>query len=185
MARRIHITGASGCGVTTLGAALAGRLGLVHLDTDEFYWLPSDPPFSTKRPLDDRLAMLEAALEAASGGWVLSGSMDPWGDALISRIDLVLFLHAPTEVRMARLIERERVRYGAAIEPGGFQHEISRNFLDWSAGYDAGDRPGRSLPRHEAWLARLPCAVQRLDGMLPTATMADQVAASVSQMVSP
>ena len=42
---RIHITGASGFGVSTLGGALAARLGCAHLDTDDFYWLPTDPPY--------------------------------------------------------------------------------------------------------------------------------------------
>jgi adenylate kinase family enzyme len=178
MAQRIHITGASGCGVTTLGAALAERLNLAHLDTDDFYWLPTEPRFVDKRPVEDRLVMLEAALDAAPDGWVLSGSMDPWGDTLISRVDLVLFLRVPTEVRMARLAARERARHGAAIEPGGAQHDVSQHFLAWSAGYDAGDRPGRSLARHTAWLDRLPCPVLRLDGSRPIVWLVDEIVAA-------
>ena len=33
-----------------------------------------------------------------------------------------------------------------------------------AAGYDYGIMPGRSLPRHEAWLARLSCPVLLADG---------------------
>ena len=144
MARRIHISGASGSGVTTLGVALADRLGFVHLDTDDFYWLPTESPFTDKRPVEDRLAMLGERIAAAPDGWVLSGSATPWGDSLIPHFDLVLFLRVPAEVRMARIVARERARYGAAIEPGGARHAESKVFLDWAAGYDAGDRPGRS-----------------------------------------
>ena len=43
--RRIHIMGASGAGVTTLGRALADTLGLPHHDTDDYYWRPTDPPY--------------------------------------------------------------------------------------------------------------------------------------------
>jgi len=41
---RIHLTGASGCGVTTIGRALATRLALPVPDTDDYYWLPTDIP---------------------------------------------------------------------------------------------------------------------------------------------
>jgi len=56
---RIHITGGSGCGVTTLGAALAMRLSCPHHDTDDFYWTPTDPPFLGKREVPDRLRLME------------------------------------------------------------------------------------------------------------------------------
>ena len=34
---RIHITGASGSGTSTLGAALANHLCVAHFDADNFY----------------------------------------------------------------------------------------------------------------------------------------------------
>src|SRR5687768_2656108 len=74
---RIHILGASGSGTTTLGAAVAGVLSVPHLDTDVFFWLPTDPPFTTRRPLPERLALLRERLSPA-GGWVLSGSAVGW-----------------------------------------------------------------------------------------------------------
>ena len=45
----IHVMGASGSGTTSLGRALADRLDIAHLDTDDFFWLPTDPPFTTPR----------------------------------------------------------------------------------------------------------------------------------------
>lgn len=107
--RRIHILGASGAGTSTLGRALADRLGLQHFDTDDFFWLPSDPPFQVRRPTGGRLSRLGAALDEASGGWVLSGALDPWGDPLIPRFALVVFLTLEPGLRLARLRERERV----------------------------------------------------------------------------
>ena len=172
----IHVTGASGCGVSTLGAALAGRLGCAHLDTDDFYWTPTDPPFQASRPIPERLRLLEQAFAAAPGGWVLSGSLDGWGDPLIPLFDRVIFLSAPTEVRLARLAERERRRLGPAAEPGGERHAHHLDFLAYAAAYDSGQftsqMTGRYRARHEAWLERLPCPLLRLDGALPPATLA-------------
>lgn len=42
-ALRVLITGASGSGTTTLAAALAAQLHAVHLDADDFFWLPTQP----------------------------------------------------------------------------------------------------------------------------------------------
>ena len=121
--RRVHVTGASGAGVTTLGRALADRLSVPHFDTDDFYWLPSEPPFQHKRDSPDRLRLLGEALGRTTGGWVLSGSLDGWGDPLTPTFDLVVFLLVPTGERLDRLRRRERQRYGEeALEPGGRLH---------------------------------------------------------------
>jgi len=172
---RIHVTGASGAGTTTLGHALAASRGLTHLDTDDFFWLPTDPPYETPRPAAARLAMLAAALDrAAATGWALSGSLAGWGDPLCARFSLVVFLDAPTAARLRRLEERERRRYGARIAPGRAMHAQHLAFLAWAARYEDTGWDGRSRQLHEAWLARLPCPVLRLDGETATA---DQVAA--------
>ena len=49
-ATRIHLFGASGCGATTLGAVLGERLDVPHLEADNYYWVPTDPPFTDKYP---------------------------------------------------------------------------------------------------------------------------------------
>ena len=171
----VHITGASGSGVTTLGRALAEHLGWSHLDTDSFYWLPTDPPFRERRPPEPRMAMLRNAIAAAHEGWTLSGSLDGWGDPLIPDFRLVVFVFTPHPIRMARLMARERERYGEAIAPGGPMHAQHLEFVRWAEGYDHGDRTGRSLPRHEAWLSTLPGPVLRLDGALPTEVLMQTV----------
>lgn len=61
MAARVYITGAAGSGTSSLGRALAQRLCVPHLDTDDFFWAPTDPPFTTKRPVEERLALIAAA----------------------------------------------------------------------------------------------------------------------------
>jgi adenylate kinase family enzyme len=163
----IHLTGASGSGTTTLGAVLAQALSLPHLDTDDFYWLPTDPPFSRKRPMPERLECLLAALDAAPHGFVLSGSCCGWGDPLRARFDHVVWLGLPAEERLDRLERRERARFGAAaLAPGGAMHEPHREFMAWAARYDEGGLEVRSHARHAAWLEGCR-SVQRLDGRLP------------------
>jgi adenylate kinase family enzyme len=172
---RIHIFGASGAGTSSLGRALAERLGIAHLDTDDFFWMPTDPPFTLVRPRETRLAMLTAALDAATEGWALSGSLVGWGDPSIPRFALAVFLTLAAELRLARLRERERRRYGAAIEPGGARHTAHLDFMDWNARYDTGGPDMRSRAQHEAWIERLPCPVLRLDSAQPVAALVTAV----------
>jgi adenylate kinase family enzyme len=182
MATRIHIVGASGSGTTTLGAALARRLGSPHLDTDDYFWLPTDPPFRQKRERRERQAALGAALSAA-GDWVLSGSLCGWGDVFVPLFDLVVFLWVPSEIRLARLRERERGRYGDAIAPGGVMHAEHSAFLSWAAAYDGGGPEIRSRRVHEAWLAALPCAVVRFTGARPTELHLDRIVRHLASRV--
>ena len=159
---RIYITGASCAGVTTLGHTLAPLLGIRHVDVDDFYWLPTDPPFTTKRPPGERVRLIEQAL--GEHGWVLTGSFDGWGDALIAHVDLIVFVTTPTPVRLERLAAREQQRFGDRIAPGGDMHAIHLAFREWASQYDDPTFSSRSRVRHEAWLSRQTAPVLRIDG---------------------
>ena len=150
---RIHITGASGAGTSTLAAALAPRIGGTHVEADDYYWLPSTPPFQTKRPVGQRLPLLLARLQACPHP-ILAGSVVGWGRALEDSFDLVVFLYLDAELRIARLREREQ-RVLGQVDPA---------FLACAALYDAGPPEGRSLAKHRAWLAERSCPVLELHG---------------------
>jgi hypothetical protein len=140
--------------------------------------MPTDPPFRTVRPREERLARLEHALDESSA-WVLSGSLCGWGARLVPRFDLIVFLLVPTPVRMARLRAREEQRYGAeAIAPGGRLHRAHAGFMDWAARYDEGDVSMRSRAMHEAWLASLSSPVTRLEGDRPVSDLLALLAAT-------
>ena len=54
----IHIYGASGSGTSTLGRYLAEQFQYAFLDSDDYFWLPTDPKFTTKRPIEQRVPCL-------------------------------------------------------------------------------------------------------------------------------
>ena len=177
---RIHILGASGSGTTTLAALMAKRYGHRQLDTDEFFWIRTSPPYREQRPVADRLALLRHALVETSR-WVLAGSLCGWGDPLIREFGLVVFLAVPTPVRLARLRMREIERYGEqAIAPGGELHKPHVEFLDWAGRYDTGGLEMRSRALHEAWLVALSCPVVRVEGALSSGEQLAQIEASLS-----
>jgi adenylate kinase family enzyme len=174
--QRIHIAGAAGSGTTTLAAAVASKLDAKHLDVDDFAWVATDPAFTQRRDPAERSAVFRAATRGAPR-WVLSGSLLRWGDELTPLFDLVVFLHIPPAVRIARLAARERARYGARIDPGGDLYESHQTFMALAGGYETGEAPVNTLANARAWLGRLTCPVIEIEGALP---LAESVAAVLS-----
>lgn len=162
MHRHILIIGAAGTGTSTLGQELERKLGYHWFDLDTFYWAPDKPEFSVKRVEEERQRLLTSATNAHSN-WILSGSLMGWGDFLMPKLDLVIFLHAPTHVRIKRLKQREQERYGKSISPGGEREKQFNAFVDWAASYDSGTQEGRSLKKHQEWLANVNCKVLKID----------------------
>lgn len=170
-ASRIHLSGASGSGVSTLGTNLSSALSFPVFDVDSYYWLPTNPPYTAKRPVDERIALIRAELKQAEeqyGGWVLSGSMESWGQEILNKIDHVIFIETTTEVRMKRLRAREYSRHGERILEGGDMHTDSVAFLAWAEAYDIPDvdvsTVSRTRVKHENWLRGLKVPVTRLSG---------------------
>ncbi len=151
---RIHVTGASGSGTSTLGAALAARLGYLHFDADDYYWLPTSPPFTTKRAAPERLSRVLADLNSSENS-ILAGSIVGWGAELENCFDLIVFLYVDADVRVERLKKRELEQFGHA----------NPAFLEWAAQYDEGLSEGRSLAKHRAWLGARTCPVVEIHGI--------------------
>jgi adenylate kinase family enzyme len=164
---KLHIFGASGTGVSTLGEALSAALGLPYFDCDAYFWETSDPPFTQRRPPAVRDAQLAHDL-AATQSWIVGGSIVGWGEQWLAAFDLVVFLWLPPPLRLQRLLQREHHRYGARLLADPSQAARTQAFLAWAAGYDTNSTGGtRTLANHTAWLARFACPVLELRGDLP------------------
>lgn len=170
---KIFIVGASNSGTTTLGAALANAAGLNHIDTDDHYWAETDPPYTVKRSESDRVVSIRQIM--GDGNWVLTGSVNDWGNVLVENADLIVFLSTDADIRRQRLLEREQVRHGDRIRPGGDMHDNHKAFLAWAMDYDNPDFTGRSRARHERWLAEQSVPVLRLDGGSPVSYLVGRV----------
>ena len=138
---RLLVTGAAGSGTTTLAVALARHMGGTAVEADDFYWLPTTPPYRDRRPADARRALALEAL-AAPGPVVMAGSVMGWGTDVEEAFGLIVFLQVPTALRLERLREREMRRFGC----------VNDAFLHWAADYDTGTSEGRDLSSHLASL---------------------------------
>jgi adenylate kinase family enzyme len=163
----IHILGASGSGTTTLGKALEKEFGFVQLDTDDYYWEPTTPPYQKARERKERIELLIKDLKNHKK-WVITGSLCGWGDDIIPFFDLVVFLWVPTEIRIQRLEEREIKRFGQKVlSPNKQMHKQHRKFIEWASSYDTAGMETRSKIKHKQWIKNnIKCHVLKYEGQI-------------------
>jgi adenylate kinase family enzyme len=140
---RLLISGGPGSGCTSTAKAIGERLGVPVFDSDSYFHKPTDPPFQEQYTLEERRSLLGAALSAESN-WVVSGSVATWGLGPLNPTHGV-FLRIPREVRLNRLLHRQRNQFGSRIEAGGDMEEEHRLFMEWASGYEERTGPGRNL----------------------------------------
>jgi len=167
---RLHILGASGSGTTTLGHALAARWAVPHADADDYFWMPTTPPFLQKRDEMQRVALMREIF-VSRPAWVLSGSMLGWGESVVAECDAIVFLTLDPTERLRRLEAREVIRRRGQPH----DDEAWRVFRRWAEGYDDPAFDGRSRVEHGRWLAAIGKPVLRLDSRSTVTEMVDAV----------
>jgi adenylate kinase family enzyme len=172
---KLHIFGASGSGVTTLGQTLSKRLVLPYFDSDDYFWERSEPPFTIQRDPAVRNAAIRVDLENQDN-WILGGSIYRWGEDVFPRFDLIVFLWVPPAIRMHRIKAREQQRYGDSIITDPQRRKQHEAFLAWAADYDpATGLATRNIHAHEAWLAGREEPVLELRGDHPVEERIEKV----------
>ena len=160
----IHLLGPSGSGTSTLGKAISTECNYPWFDSDDFFWMKTDQPFSVKRKRDERIEMLKSTLEM-NDNWVLSGNITGWGDFLRNQFDLVIYKYVDPEIRIERLNRREKDRFGKRIDYGNDMYENHVKFIEWARSYENGDMNMRSKLSENEWMKDLKCEILRFDGI--------------------
>lgn len=175
---RINVIGASGSGASTVGRSLAVALSVGYFDCDDYFHVPTDPPFQRQRTAAERHAAIMADL-LTDESWVLGGGVAGWDPYPELQFTCIVFLYVPTSIRIPRLRERERLRFGDRIESGGDMNKTHEEFIAWASRYDVGDVEGKTLARHEAYLDTQTCPVVKLRGDDPLASLTADVLGAI------
>lgn len=157
----------AGSGTSTLAHAVAAVLSATVLEADDYFWLPTSTPFTSKRDSEERLSLLLRDLERARRA-IIAGSIVDWGTQVEDSLSLIVFLTVPASVRVERLRRREEQLFG----------QVNPAFLEWAKQYDDGSLPGRSRAKHERWLASRRVPIVRIDGDVAVADSVTRVVAT-------
>lgn len=133
------------------------------MDTDDYFWLPTNPKYTKKRERAERLQMMKKDILQAEKV-VISGSLVDWGDDLIQYFTLTVRVVTDKNVRIRRLREREKKHFGSRIEMGGDMYENHVEFIEWASAYDTGDIDMRSKAEHDQWQKLLICKQITVNG---------------------
>jgi adenylate kinase family enzyme len=119
------VTSASGSGGTTVGRALAARLGLPFHELDALFWKPGW--------VESTAEELHAAVEpiVATDAWVIDGSyQSKIGQLVLGSADAVVWLDLPLRVWLPRLVARtfRRARSGEVLWDGN-RESLRKAFL--------------------------------------------------------
>ena len=121
--QRVAIVGNSASGKTTLGRALAARLGVPHLELDRVWHQPG----WTELPADEfRQRVGDFVVQ---DGWVVDGNYSMVRDLLWSRADTVVWLDLPRPIVMRRVVARSLSRVVRRTELWQGNRETWRNLL--------------------------------------------------------
>jgi adenylate kinase family enzyme len=122
--QRVSVVGTSGSGKTTVGAALAARLGADFLELDSVFHQPGWVPL----PREEFRRRVAAAV--AGQRWVIDGSYSSQvRDLVWARADTVVWLDLPRRTIMRRIIWRSFRRALVRKELWNGNRERWRNFF--------------------------------------------------------
>ena len=182
---RLHIFGASGSGVTTLGETLSAKLDIPYIDSDQYFWLDADPPFTKRRDANERNTSIISELHKHSS-WILGGSVIHWSEKLFPEFDLLIFLWIPPETRLSRLRQREFDRYGNIIFTDPERRRQFEKFMTWAADYDHDTGiANRTLAAHRKWMANINSPLLKLETEMTTQQRIRQVLDTLSYLGFP
>lgn len=127
---KIHIIGCSGSGKTYLANVLAKRYNISHFDLDDIQWDNNAEGYGTKRPIEERNALLLEILN--NNEWVIEGVYYAWVQQSFDEADIIYVLDMPRYLYKSRIIIRS-IKRKLGIQQGKKETIKSvHNLLKWT-----------------------------------------------------
>lgn len=159
MGMGILICGLNGCGKSTLGKALADRIGFHFIDNENLFFERTELSISYTNPRSHREAEEIFAKEIIEHpNFIFAAVTGNYGKDILSLYQYVILVETPKNIRIQRIRERSYQKFGKRMLPGGDLYQQEEAFFRF-----AEERPGYHV---ESWItkANIKCPVIRVDG---------------------
>jgi len=161
---KILIFGASGSGTSTLSRLLESKQPKYkQIESDDIFWLQTERPYTQRREVGQRNSMLLNEITSRDNV-VVAGSIFHWDDVFFTVFDLVVFMYLPSNIRIPRLIARDRQRYGTQLDTDPITIDIHQKFIDWASNYDNVNYKSTNIKQHEDYINLLTTPIIRIQG---------------------
>lgn len=153
----IQICGLNGCGKSTLGRALAEKIGFHFIDNENLYFARSqaNEPYRNPRSEEEveRLLMNEVSEHP---NFVFAAVRGNYGKEIIPMYNYVVVINVPKEIRSQRVRNRSFQKFGRRMLMGGDLYEQEDAFFQMVE--------SRQDDYVENWLQLVKCPIIRVDG---------------------
>lgn len=160
MGTGILVCGLNGVGKSTLGKALAERMGFYFIDNEDLYFPKTDPlyTFASPRTREEVEKLLLSEI-ATHENYIFASVKGDYGQALLASIQYIVLVAVPRDTRLQRVKNRSFQKFGDRMLPGGDLHEREERFFDIVK--------ARAENSVEEWVQSMNCPVIRADGTKP------------------
>ena len=156
----IQICGLNGCGKSTLGKALAERIGFHFIDNENLYFSRTsiDEPYKNPKSRADveRLLMEEVSKHP---DFVFAAVKGDYGKDIIPMYDYIVMMEVPKNIRSKRVRNRSFQKFGERMLKGGDLYSKEEAFFQMI--------DSREDDYVETWLQTVNCPIIRVDGTKP------------------
>ena len=67
----------------------------------------------------------------------------------------MIYKYVEQDIRIERLLKREKQRYGNRIESGNDMYQIHKDFVEWAKRYETGEMDMRSRKSELEWMKEI------------------------------
>ena len=153
----IQICGLNGCGKSTIGKALAEKIGFHFIDNEHLYFSRSNPDEPYAKPKSrtevERLLMDEVSKHP---DFVFSAVKGDYGKDIVPMYNYVVVIEVPKEIRIQRVRNRSFQKFGDRMLVGGDLYGQEEAFFQMVE--------FRKDDYIEDWLQTVNCPIIRVDG---------------------
>ena len=165
---KIIVCGLNGAGKSTVGKALAERLGFPFRDIEDYYFPHSgDYKYRSSRTREAVAALLLGDLMQLENV-VLASVKGDYGSEVEKQFTHAVYLAVPQDIRLARVRARAYGQFGERIYPGGDLYEREEGFFRMVR--------DRTEAHVKDWLDRLSLRVITVDGTQCAESVAEKIA---------
>ena len=135
--RGIIVFGANGSGKTTLGRELARILNFKHMDIEDYYFKPSDIPYTNARSGGECEELMLADIEKYLS-FVITSTTGDFGEIIPQYYALAVHISAPLDIRLERVKQRGIDKFGDRVREGGVRIATRDGVVSWPPGKHEG-----------------------------------------------
>lgn len=160
MSNKIIVCGGNGAGKSTLGKEIAKELGWTFKDIEEYYFPINNTDYNyVQARTKEEVSELLLADMKKYDDFVLASVKGEFGSEVSEMFNCAILVEVPKELRMERVRDRSKQKFGDRMLPGGDLYEKEEMFF-----HMVQKRPDDYVTK---WLDTVDMPVIRIDGIRP------------------